>query len=71
VVFVGQKRAMNECIGRAGWRMDIGGDCTVERLPKAVRSLDFRSHSRLRGKPKMIAVGRAVCYAPQQFRRPS
>jgi hypothetical protein len=41
VVFVGQKRARSGGLGRAGWRVDIGGDCTLEMLLKAARSLDF------------------------------
>jgi hypothetical protein len=43
VVLLGQKRARSEGLGSAGWRVDIGGDCTLEMLPKAARSLDFRA----------------------------
>jgi hypothetical protein len=41
VVLVGQNRARSEGLGSAGWSVDIGGDCTLEMLPKAARSLDF------------------------------
>jgi hypothetical protein len=41
VVLGGQKRAASEGLARAGWRVDIGGDCTLEMLSKAARSLGF------------------------------
>jgi len=40
-VLAGQNRAMSEGLGGAGWSVDIGGDCTLEMLPKAARSLHF------------------------------
>ena len=40
-VLAGQNRARSEGLGRAGWSVDIGGDCTLEMLPKAARSSDF------------------------------
>src|SRR5580692_10777904 len=70
IVFVGQNRAMGDARETAGSRVGIGGDCTLEGLAKAARSWSFARYVCFGRKPKKIAVGQSVCYAPQQFRAP-
>ena len=41
VVFVGQNRDTKDGGERAGSRVGIGGDCTLEGLAKAARSWEF------------------------------